>query len=159
MTLSFVVTSYNILPYIGRCLASLAACARPGDRVIAVDDGSTDGTAEALETLLAESGFDPEVALHPVLLGSNTMGGVGIAANTGLHAALSDPGCAAVFFVDGDDWLEPAGFQACRRAFETALRAALRADGIDTVMAGWTPLGHYELQRKRARMEIRWLLP
>ena len=45
-----------------------------------------------------------------------------------------------------------------RRAFETALRAALRADGIDTVMAGWTPLGHYELQRKRARVAIRGLL-
>ncbi|WP_243614801.1 ribonuclease E/G [Shimia aestuarii] len=46
-----------------------------------------------------------------------------------------------------------------RRPFETALRAALKADGIDTVMAGWTPLGHYELQRKRARVAIRGLLP
>lgn len=116
--LSFIVTSYNVRPYIGRCLTSLAACARPGDRVILVDDGSTDGTAEEIETLLAQSGFAPGVALQPILLGANTIGGVGIAGNTGLHAALSDPGCAAVFFVDGDDWLEPAGFQACRRAFE-----------------------------------------
>lgn len=39
-----------------------------------------------------------------------------------------------------------------RRGFETALRAALRADPVETVMAGWTPLGHYELQRKRDRV-------
>ena len=120
MTLSFIVTTYDILPYLGRCLASLAACARPGDRVIVVDDGSADGTADQLEALLDQTGFAPGVALQPILLGTNTIGGVGIAGNTGLSAALSDPGCDAVFFVDGDDWLEPAGFQACRRVFEAA---------------------------------------
>lgn len=41
-----------------------------------------------------------------------------------------------------------------RRSFETALRRALKADGIDTVLAGWTPLGHYELQRKRVRLPL-----
>lgn len=41
-----------------------------------------------------------------------------------------------------------------RRAFESALRAALRDDGIDTTMVGWTPLGHFELQRKRARLPL-----
>ncbi|WP_299621854.1 ribonuclease E/G [uncultured Tateyamaria sp.] len=41
-----------------------------------------------------------------------------------------------------------------RRTFEAALRAALRRDDVDTVMAGWTPLGHYELQRKRARLPL-----
>lgn len=39
-----------------------------------------------------------------------------------------------------------------RRTFETALRSALKADGVETVMAGWTPLGHFELQRKRDRL-------
>lgn len=41
-----------------------------------------------------------------------------------------------------------------RRAFENALRAALRIDGEETVLAGWTPLGHYELQRKRGRIPL-----
>ena len=41
-----------------------------------------------------------------------------------------------------------------RRAFETALRAAFRADPEETVLAGWTPLGHYELQRKRGRVPL-----
>ncbi|WP_171211968.1 ribonuclease E/G [Ruegeria sp. HKCCA5426] len=41
-----------------------------------------------------------------------------------------------------------------RRGFESALRAALKADPIETTMAGWTPLGHFELQRKRARFPL-----
>ncbi|WP_136634804.1 ribonuclease E/G [Pseudooceanicola onchidii] len=41
-----------------------------------------------------------------------------------------------------------------RRSFEGALRAALKTDDTDTVMAGWTPLGNYELQRKRARQPL-----
>jgi len=46
-----------------------------------------------------------------------------------------------------------------RTPFEQSLRAALKADGIETVLAGWTPLGHYELQRKRERRPLSELLP
>lgn len=41
-----------------------------------------------------------------------------------------------------------------RRGFESALRAALRKDRTETELVGWTPLGHYELQRKRDRMPL-----
>lgn len=41
-----------------------------------------------------------------------------------------------------------------RRAFETALRAAFRKDPVETALAGWTPLGHFELQRKRDRLPL-----
>lgn len=41
-----------------------------------------------------------------------------------------------------------------RLPFEQSLRAAFRADGIETALAGWTPLGHYELQRKRERRPL-----
>ena len=41
-----------------------------------------------------------------------------------------------------------------RRVFETALRAAFRSDDVDTNLVGWTPLGHFELQRKRARAPL-----
>ncbi|OAN65536.1 ribonuclease G [Rhodobacteraceae bacterium EhC02] len=45
-----------------------------------------------------------------------------------------------------------------RRAFEMAIKAAFRADSIETVLAGWTPLGHYELQRQRVRQPLTTLL-
>lgn len=41
-----------------------------------------------------------------------------------------------------------------RRGVEDALKRAFRADGSDTVLAGWTPLGHFELQRKRDRWPL-----
>ena len=41
-----------------------------------------------------------------------------------------------------------------RRAVEGALRAAFRADPVETALVGWTPLGHYEAQRKRERMPL-----
>jgi len=45
-----------------------------------------------------------------------------------------------------------------RRQFETALRAAFRADPVDTNLVGWTPLGHFELQRKRDRIPLHEVL-
>ena len=44
--------------------------------------------------------------------------------------------------------------RAERPRVEQALAAALRADGIETTVAGWTPLGHLELNRKRARRPL-----
>jgi ribonuclease G len=44
--------------------------------------------------------------------------------------------------------------KAERGRIEQALAAALRRDGIETTIAGWTPLGHLELNRKRARRPL-----
>jgi ribonuclease G len=41
-----------------------------------------------------------------------------------------------------------------RKQFENALRNAFRADSVETSLVGWTPLGHYELQRKRERLPL-----
>ena len=38
-----------------------------------------------------------------------------------------------------------------RKMVEEALLGALRRDGVETSIAGWTPLGHLELNRKRSR--------
>ena len=41
-----------------------------------------------------------------------------------------------------------------RRQLEQALKAALRRDPVETALAGWTPLGHLEMQRKRERQPL-----
>lgn len=110
VTISFVVTSYNIQPYLSRCLRSLANVARPGDEVIIIDDGSTDGSAELISSGLEPFNFDFGVSLQLVCLGTNTIGGVGIPANIGLSLATKE----IVFFVDGDDWIIPDGFNRAR---------------------------------------------
>jgi Ribonuclease G/E len=41
-----------------------------------------------------------------------------------------------------------------RKVLEQTLTAAFRADSVETSLVGWTPLGHYELQRKRERLPL-----
>lgn len=41
-----------------------------------------------------------------------------------------------------------------RRQIEQVLKSAFRADSIDTTLVGWTPLGHFELLRKRERIAL-----
>lgn len=115
MNISFIVTSFNIAPYIRQCLESLHDCVDAGDEVLIVDDGSDDETPEMIEAFIAAGGYGPDVPIRPIYLGANTPGGVGIPANIGLAEAQGE----AVFFVDGDDWLVEPGFRACRRQFES----------------------------------------
>lgn len=42
-----------------------------------------------------------------------------------------------------------------RKSLESALRAALRKDTVETSLVGWTPLGHIELSRKRDRPTLK----
>lgn len=41
-----------------------------------------------------------------------------------------------------------------RRQVESALRAALKTDTVETTLVGWTPMGNLELQRKRDRIPL-----
>lgn len=41
-----------------------------------------------------------------------------------------------------------------RRKIEEVLKTAFRKDAIETSLAGWTPLGNFELQRKRERLPL-----
>jgi Ribonuclease G/E len=49
--------------------------------------------------------------------------------------------------------------RADRHRVEQSLKAVFRGDRDETVLAGWTPIGHFELQRKRARLPLAELLP
>jgi Ribonuclease G/E len=46
-----------------------------------------------------------------------------------------------------------------RKAIEQALGRAFREDGAEVVLAGWTPLGHFEVQKKRDRTPLSQLWP
>ena len=41
-----------------------------------------------------------------------------------------------------------------RRTLENTLQAAMRADGVETTLVGWTTMGLYELNRKRGRAPL-----
>ena len=46
-----------------------------------------------------------------------------------------------------------------RRQIEQMFRTAFHRDPIETTLAGWTPLGHLELNRKRERLPLSEALP
>ncbi|MGR3342465.1 MAG: ribonuclease E/G [Paracoccaceae bacterium] len=41
-----------------------------------------------------------------------------------------------------------------RRQLEKVLKAGFAKDAVETALPGWTPLGHFELQRKRERLPV-----
>lgn len=85
--------------------------------------------------------------------GSDTSPAAGLKANIALARDL--PRQLRLRGLGGQIVLDPAPMpKKDRRVFEDALRAAFRRDEIETVLAGWTPLGLYELQRKRARTPL-----
>lgn len=79
----FVIPAYNEAENIPRLLADLAPVARRlGARVIFVDDGSTDGTADVIR----EHSSD----LHIAIVRHSINRGLGTAINTGIRAALGE---------------------------------------------------------------------
>ncbi|MER3352618.1 MAG: ribonuclease E/G, partial [Hoeflea sp. D1-CHI-28] len=85
--------------------------------------------------------------------GSDTSPAAGLKAN--LAAAKDLPRQLRLRGLGGQITLDlaPMG-KKDRRQFETTLRAAFRQDATETALAGWTPLGHFELQRKRVRVPL-----
>ena len=95
---SFVLTVYNKRPYLAEVLASVAEQRGSFKReVIIVDDGSTDGSRELIESLA------PRLPGFRLIVQDNQ--GPSVATNRGLSAA-SMP---VVKLLDGDDLLAPCG--------------------------------------------------
>ena len=88
---SVIVPVYNVRQYVERCIAAIRRQTLRDIEVICVDDGSTDGSGEVLDSLVAA---DPRFR---VIHQSNA--GAGVARNTGLAAARGE----YVFFFDPDD--------------------------------------------------------
>jgi len=79
----FVIPAYNEVENVPRLLADLAPVARElGARVIFVDDGSTDGTAEVIREHAGD--------LHFAIVTHTVNRGLGTAINTGIRAALGE---------------------------------------------------------------------
>lgn len=101
---SVVVPAFNAEGTIARCLESLAAQTLSDWEAVVVDDGSTDGTADAVEAFAAH---DPRVRL----LRQENLGS-GAARNAGVATARGE----FLAFVDADDAVEPDMLEALVQA-------------------------------------------
>ncbi|MFR0352563.1 glycosyltransferase family 2 protein [Streptomyces sediminimaris] len=115
---SVIIGAYEAMPYLVECLASVEAqTIDPGRvEVIAVDDGSTDGTGEYLER------FAERAAMPVTVIRQDNSGGPSGPRNVGLGKAAG----RYVFFLDADDRLGP---EALERMVATADR-----NGTDVVL-------------------------
>ncbi|OSP54062.1 ribonuclease E/G [Pseudoruegeria sp. SK021] len=85
--------------------------------------------------------------------GADTSPAAGLKANIGAAKAL--PRALRLRGLGGQITIDFAPMpKKDRRQVEQALRAAFRSDPIETALVGWTPLGHFELQRKRERLPL-----
>ncbi|MGX1130648.1 glycosyltransferase involved in cell wall biosynthesis [Streptomyces glaucescens] len=100
---SVIIGAYEAMPYLVECLASVEAqTIGPGRlEVIAVDDGSTDGTGECLEEFAARA------PMTVTVIRQENSGGPSGPRNVGLGKAAG----RYVFFLDADDRLGPEALE------------------------------------------------
>lgn len=92
--ISIIIPVYNVKTYLQKCLDSIFAQHCDQIEVICIDDGSTDGSGDALDSYAAR---------EPVLkVIHKENSGVSAARNDGIRQATGE----YLLFVDSDDWLE-----------------------------------------------------
>lgn len=98
-----IIGAYEAMPYLVECLASVEAQTIGPARmeVIAVDDGSTDGTGECLEEFAARAPMSVTVIRQENSGGPSGPRNVGLGKATGRY----------VFFLDADDRLGPEALE------------------------------------------------
>ncbi len=135
------------------------------DEVIERPDAfAAEGVIEEIEKLARPEvpiGLGASLVIEPttalVAVDVNTGGDASPAAGlkTNLRAARELPRQLRLRGLGGQIVIDMAPMpKKDRKALEDALRAALRTEGIDTAVLGWTHLGHLELQRRRERMPL-----
>ncbi|MEU5883246.1 glycosyltransferase family 2 protein [Spirillospora sp. NPDC047279] len=102
LKVTVIVPVYNCVASLGRALESVFEQSLGMDaiEIVAVDDGSTDGSGELLDRMAAER--PGMTVVH-----QENSGGPGAPRNVGLERASGE----YVFFLDADDWLGPEALE------------------------------------------------
>lgn len=162
-----IVVTYNGMKWLDRCFGSIYASSIPL-RVIAVDNGSADGTVDALRAKYP--------AVEIVETGQNL--GFGKANNIGMGLAL-DAGCDYVYLLNQDAWVDPdtvermVGIQQSNPEYFVLSPIQLTGDrsgmdrGFETICGEWNCPGYLkdvsagqvaELYRIGFVMAAHWLV-
>ena len=108
MILSIIIPIYNVENTIELTLRSLLAQSFNDFEIIIIDDGSTDGSYELVNSILKESHFTNYQIIR------QTNQGVSVARNFGIEKAQSK----YVYFLDGDDFVVNDFFEKIQKQIE-----------------------------------------
>ena len=117
ITVAVVIPLYNHERYIAEALRGLLAQTRPPDRIIVIDDGSSDHSADA-----ARSVEDSRITIH-------TQPNAGAHETLNRAIALAE-GADFIGILNSDDLYEPRRIEACLRCLEANPSAAVVATRI-----------------------------
>lgn len=98
-----IVTTYNVVDYVGIAMNSLLQQTYQNLEIIVVDDNSNDGTTDFLLERYATNG-DTLPSVKIIRLTHNTNGGAGQPSNIGMESCSNKTDY--VMFADGDDYME-----------------------------------------------------
>ena len=121
-----VVVNWNGLTDTMACLVSLEAATPRPARVVVVDNGSSDGSVEALRRWQAERPKAPALTL----IASPTNRGFSGANNLGLARLAADPAIDHFLLLNNDATVEPAFFAELARALAMAPDAGIMGPTI-----------------------------
>lgn len=126
--MSVIMLSYNYAEYLPSALESLAAQTHRDWELIAVDDGSTDGSLKILESFKAEYPYSVRVFTHPE--------GQNLGIQKSLELALTKPRGEIVAFLEADDQWHPKNFEKKIRIFQ-------KYPEVGVVTSHYLPFGHW----------------
>lgn len=118
---SVIVPVYNVEEFLPEALESLKAQTLEDIEIVAVDDGSTDGSLALLKRAAEQD--------TRIVIVSKPNGGLSSARNAGIAAATSPIVC----FLDADDLLTP---DACRRIADVFEQDAAGGHPLDVLVFG-----------------------
>jgi glycosyltransferase involved in cell wall biosynthesis len=116
LTYGVVTATLNARASLARSLSSTLTQSRAPDEVVVIDGGSSDGSTELAEEILAETRSTRPPVHGPNAYRTMRQQGTGIANawNEAIDALASD----VVFLVNADDALEPGAAETAMNAFE-----------------------------------------
>lgn len=148
-SVSIILPVYNVAPYLGTCLDSLKNQTFQDFEVIAVNDGSSDGSLAILEVY--------QRTFPNLRIISQANEGLSAARNTGLAQVTGK----YLYFLDSDDYLQHDMLERCFTLAEQEALDVVKFDAIGFTEQGITRTNPYDssfvLQENKRYTQKEWL--